>query len=289
MCMASYSMPLHSLNYMSIPALSSSLVSSFKICDIQTPDLYEATKILFAIHNFDNATSLADSLTLFCRAYEEIFEDTLCSSSAIEPRVTLNLHYLKAIISLSWKYMRKFDHVCGRTSADAHPTQAAGDEDLFMPSLMYSQILGSILAPLKDSLIIGDVEDTCQQKTQQKQYLEEFSVVLALKDSILSSVLPGGRDHSVIVRLMMDVFLCCDLERLLMHEVVVREGLAVEASKDREVGESARESRAASIMQNMQEDHRSFDGQLHTVVDNYILCSLFLLPPPSLYIYNNSQ
>lgn len=264
--MASISIPLHSLNYTPIPPLPSSLANSFKICDVQVPDLNEATRILFAIRNFNNASSLADSLTMFCRAYEEVFMTApvpACSHSSSGDSVALNLQWLEMVISLSQKHMREFYGVGALASDDSEPLLAAGGEGLHVPSMVYSEISESTRASWKDRFSSNnDTEDNSQQKAHQKKCLEEFSVVLALKDSILCSVLPGGRDHSVIIKLMRDVFPSCDIEGLLVHEGNVREGMAVKAKQDRGAGESARESRAASVMQTMQEQCYSFDGQL---------------------------
>lgn len=258
--MASISTPLHSLGYTLTPALPSSLANSFKICDVQVQDLNEATKILFAIRNFDNASSLADSLTTFCRVYEQVFMVD-SSSPPGEPSITLDLRWLEMIVSLSQKHMKEFYGVGALASDDNEPLLTAGGEGLHVPSIVYSEISESTRASLKDKFLSNDdLEDNIQQKAQQKQCLEEFSVVLALKDSVLCSVLPRGRDYSVIVKLIRDVFPSCDIEGLLAHEGNVREGMAVKAKQDREAGESARESRAASVMQSIQEDNSSYGG-----------------------------
>lgn len=275
-CMASISTPLHSPNYTSLPILPSSLASSFKICDVQTPDRNEVTKILFAIQNFDNAASLAVSLTKFCQAYEEIFVAACSCSSPYEFSVTLDLHTLKMIVSLSRKHMSEFDDISTPASADIEPTPAAGEEGLHKTNAVHSEISESTPVSLKERFLINEgMAETCLQKTHHKLCLEELSVVLALKDSILCSVLPGSREHSVVVKLMTDIFPSCDIECLLAHEESVREGLAVKANQDREAGESARESRAASVMQSMQEDHHSTNGQSHTFVSDHILFGLF--------------
>ncbi len=74
------------------------------------------------------------------------------------------------------------------------------------------------------------------------------------------------KDYSVVVMLMGEVFHSCDVEGLLVHEESVREEMAVVSRQDRGAGESARESRAASVVQTLQEQKVSYYGKLLNVI-----------------------
>ena len=53
----------------------------------------------------------------------------------------------------------------------------------------------------------------------------------------------------------------CDVQGLLAHEDSVRGVLAEKAREDKSAVESARESRAASVMMTMQEDRQMSEGE----------------------------
>jgi hypothetical protein len=132
-----------------------------------------------------------------------------------------------------------------------------------MASMVYSEVSHSTLNSLKYKTPFIPTGDTSEQKAYQRQSLEEFSLVLSLKDSVLSafSSTTSGGDYSMVVKLITEVFPSCDLDGLLAHEASVREGLAVQSKENPSKGtESARESRAASAMQMVQDDHPPSEG-----------------------------
>ena len=262
-CLASISTPLPLLSdYVLPPILPSSLVDAFKICSVEAPDRREILNALFGIHLFENAASLAESLQIFCNAFEEIFTPLstgdISGPNSSTTSVYISLHWLKTVVLLSQKHMREFYNL-GAISADNVGQPVAGD-GLHAPSMVYSEISESTRASMKGR--ISGTENASQLKVLQRQSLEEFSLVLALKDSMLCSFLPGSQDYQIIVKLIRDLFPNCDIEGLLAHEGSVREGMAVKARQNPEAGESARESRATSVMQMMQDDRHSSEGTM---------------------------
>ena len=134
------------------------------------------------------------------------------------------------------------------------------------------------------------------ERPTQRQSLEEFAVVLALKDCLLPTLPPAGPEHTTTIQLIGDIFprlvgvvsgcghwVCllalevyseiptkvpfsrCDLTGLLSHEGEVREGLAEQALVDRAAMESARESRATSAMQMVAEVQQPSEGELSSL------------------------
>ena len=186
---------------------------------------------------------------------------------------SFNLHRLDNIVCLSQKHLSRFYQVGAFSTNDSPLISAAAEDDLHMPSAVYSDISRHALRSLKGErfVIDGDTEDIPQLKASYRHFLEEFSMVLALKDSILCSVHPGGVNHAVIVTLMGDVFPSCDIEGLLTHEGSVRETMIVQDCQDREGKES---SWGSSGMQRMLKECQSEDGQLHTsmliIFTNYL-------------------
>lgn len=99
-------------------------------------------------------------------------------------------------------------------------------------------------------------ESPTQQQALLRQSLEEFALVLAIKDCLLPSFPPTSKEHSILAQLLADVIPSCDIHGLLAHENAMREGMAARALKDRGAVESARESRATSAMQMVEEGHQ---------------------------------
>lgn len=264
-CFASINTPLSSLpDYTPPPVLPSSLAAAFESCSVEAPDGMEILKVMFATRLFQNSSSLADSLFTFCGALEELCTPLPVPESPSEGLASdpshVSLYWLEMIVSLSQKHMREFYSV-GAIPEEEEDGQRVAMDGLHVSSMVYSEISESTRASIKGRYPASNgEEDSSQQKSLQKQSLEEFSLVLALKDTILCSMLPSSRKYSVVVRLIGDVFPNCDVEGLLAHERSVREGMAVKARQNREAVESAHESRAASVMQMMREDNFPSEG-----------------------------
>ena len=262
-CIASINTPLSFSDYTTSPVLPSALAGAFQSCSVEVPDTVEILKVMFATKQFQNAASLAESLSTFRSALEELRTPLMAIESLPGnslPPPQLSLYCMEMIVSLSQKHMHEFYSV-GAISDDEDDSQRMGGDNLHMPSVVYSEISQSTHASIRGRYSASNgEEDVSQQKSLQKQSLEEFSLVLALKDSILCSVPPGSKEYPVIVRLIRDLFPNCDIQGLLSHETAVREGMAVKARQNREAVESARESRAASVMQMMREDNFPSEG-----------------------------
>ena len=99
--------------------------------------------------------------------------------------------------------------------------------------------------------------ESAKPAVTQRQSLEELALVLSLKDSLLPSFTPTSREYSILVQLLTDIFPGCDIHGLLAYEESAREGLAAKAAEDKQAVESVRESRAASAMQMIAEEHSS--------------------------------
>lgn len=255
-CLASITVPLVSVNYAPIPALPSALANSFKICSISSQDFSEAAKLMFAIRNFNNAVSLSQSLITFCKAYREVFDNVF--SDAHNSGISFDYQWFNMIATLSQRHVQDLYNFGPTNSSDSDPLLAIGAGGLHVPSLVYSEISEVTRVTLREKY--SEAEEEAELKAQQIKCLEELSVVLALKDSILSSHLVEGKDYSAAVMLMGEMFPSCDVEGLLVHEESVREGMAFTSKQDRGAGESARESRAASVVQNAQDQGISYYG-----------------------------
>lgn len=263
-CFASINTPLTFPDYSLPPVFPTSLAAAFKPCSVETPDMVEILKVMFTTHHFENAASLANSLFTFCGALEELSRPLLpqgtASGSTDSYSSRINLNWLEKIVSLSRKHMNEFYSLGAISTDDDQPV--AGD-GLHVSSMVYSEISESTRASIKGRQSAGTGEDDAsQQKLLQRQSLEEFSVVLSLKDCVLCSVVPSSREYNTTLRLLTDVFSNCDIEGLLAHEANVREGMALKARENREAVESARESRAASVMQMMREESCQSEGKL---------------------------
>lgn len=261
-CFASINTPLSFPDYTTPPVLPSVLAGAFKSCSVEAPDTMQILKAMFATRQFQNAASLADSLFTFCGALKELGTPLMVPESlSCESRPPqMSLYWLEMIISLSQKHLQEFYSV-GAISDVEVDSQRMVVDGLHVSSMVYSEISESTRASIKGKYpTSSDEEDISQQKSLQKQSLEDFSLVLALKDSILCSMLPSSKKYSIIVRLIGDVFPNCDIEGLLSHETSVREGMAVKARQNREAVESVRESRAASVMQMIREDNFPNEG-----------------------------
>ena len=242
-----------------------SLLETFKTCSVNSLDRKLVLEAFFVSQRFESARYLAESLDKFCEALQELFQIGIASIFSQEPTeyccknnspAYLSLHQLKSIVTLARTFMQEFESIAVVSDEGLSPQHGP----LHMASMVYSEISHSTLNSLKYKtpfLPTGSAGDAAEQKAYQKQSLEEFSLVLSLKDSVLSSFsTTSDSDYSMVVKLITEVFPSCDLEGLLSHEASVREGLAVQSREDPSKGtESARESRAASAMQMVQDDH----------------------------------
>ena len=271
-CLASITIPLESINYAPIPAQPTSVANSFKICAIHSQDFSEAIKMMFAIRNFTNADSLSKCLSMFCRAYREVFDDVFADSN--KSGITFDFQWFNTIASLSQSHMRELYSFGPFDSNDSDPLLAVGTEGLHVPSIVYSEISEVTRVSLKEKF--NDAEEEAEMKAEQRKCLEELSVVLALKDSILSSFPVEERNYSAAVMLMGEMFPSCDVEGLLVHEESVRKGMAFTSKQDRGAGESARESRAASVVQTLQDQRASYYGVCYIEV-HICIRAFFLL------------
>jgi len=256
-CLASISIPINSSTYLPLPLLPTSLVESFKICKTPSQDLVATMRMMLAIRNFNNASSLSESLNKFCRSYREIFEGT--SGGLQNSKVLFNFQWMRMIASLSQRHLRELYSFGPFDTDDSDPLLIVGAEGLHVPSMVYSEISGVTRVPFKERRSEGDKEEDL--KTHQRRCLEELSVIIALKDSVLGSLLPEEKDYSVVVMLIGEVFPSCDIEGLLVHEENVREGMAMASRHDRGAGKSARESRAASVVQTLQDQRVPYYGK----------------------------
>ena len=238
-----------------------SLLETFKTCSVNSLDRKLVLEAFFISQRFESVSYLAETLDKFCQALQELFQINLSSIFSQEPTENsspsyLSLHQLKSIVALARIFMQEFESIAIVSEEGLSPQHGP----LHMASMVYSEMSHSTLNSLKYKapfIPTGGVGDTAEQKAYQKQSLEEFSLVLSLKDSVLSTFsTSSGSDYSTVVKLITEIFPSCDLEGLLAHEASVREGLAIQSREDPSKGtESARESRAASAMQMVQDDH----------------------------------
>ena len=108
-----------------------------------------------------------------------------------------------------------------------------------------------------------------------RRSFEELSILLSLKDLLLPQ-LQDTASLSTFTLLLSDLFPGCEVMEMMAHERQLRESLAERAMEDREAGESARESRAASAMMVVREESRMpSEGQL-SVMPTCIYMYIFL-------------
>ena len=243
----------------------------------------QVLKAMFSTHQFENTDNLAKSLHTFCGALKELSKTIPVMEHSITdaPSSFVSLYMLETIVSLSHKHMSEF-YSMGAIEDQESGQHMSGD-GLHMSSLVYSEISQGTRVSVKTKRPAGNQDnnnddnnsnknnsnredDVSKHKALQRHSLEEFSVVLALKDAMLCSVFPGSVKYSVVTRLISDVFPNCDIEGLLAHEANVRKGMAAKSRQNRNAVESAHESRAASVMQMMQEESHPSEGMyVHTL------------------------
>ncbi len=231
----------------------STLLDYFQTCSVSTPDRMVVLEALFLVNEFNNSIQLAQLLDKICLSIEELFGDLDSGKSAQNP-FNLGLHKLKAIVSLARKHSKDLIGL-GLLATDGEPTM---NNNLKMPSMVYSEMSFSTQrASLK--FRAGSEDNDSEPLT--RPILEEFSLLLALKDTLLPSVCPESKEYDIIVTLISELFPGFDLIGLLDHEGKVREGLTLKAASVSGAGESARESRAASAMQNVLDDNQTSEGK----------------------------
>lgn len=248
-------------------SLPVSLLETFKTCSVSKVERKLVLEALFLSNQFESASSLAKSLDQFCNALQEIIQVDIASLTTSDDNNTkcggsyspvLSLSRLKSVVALAKTFMQDLENFV--LVGDDEHTQQPGP--LHMASLVYSELSHNTLFSLKNkSHLLPEAADSNEQKAFQKHVLEELSLVLSLKDTVLSSYPPEGSDYATLVKLISDIFPSCDLSGLLMHEASIREDFEVKSREDKEAGESARESRAASAMQVVHEDHQPSEGK----------------------------
>lgn len=267
-CGVCFANPSYQWNYVysteKSPCLSMSLLETFKTCSVNMIERKLILEAFFLSHQFESATYLAENLDKFCTAVEELIDSSLapfcldpfqCYRNS-SPSHHISLCHLRSIVSLARSFMQEFESVTV-IGEEGRPQYGP----LHMTSMVYSEVSHSTLNSLKyKSPFLPEPGDTTQQGNYQKKSLEEFSLVLSLKDAVLSSYPANSGEYLIVVKLISDIFHNCDLQGLLAHETSVREGLAIKSREDKEAAESARESRAASAMQMVQDEHLLSEG-----------------------------
>lgn len=234
--------------------LPCSLLEYFQTFSITLPDQKVLLESLFVINEFITSHQLAKMLNNVCLAIEELFSDQIEENSDIKTTNTpfhLGIYKLKAIIALSRKHKTEMEALGILSAEDGDPNP------LKMPSIVYSEISQSTRTSLK----IRATSDENFSGPLTQQILEEFSLLLALKDTLLPALCLDSKEYQVIVTLLSELFPSCDLRGLLAHEAKVREGLAVKAASEANAEESARESRAASVLQNVIDESRPSESK----------------------------
>ncbi len=230
--------------------LPHTLLQSFKTCSMQHPQKKQFLEASLLAHDFESSAHLAKTLSMFSDGLNELFSPNDVTGDAKElPRgtqVSLHISHLKVVVSLAQQHMREFE------SLGVLQQQGA----LQIPSGVYSEFSGSNRGSLRFKPTFLQLEGG-RAVAPARQSLEEFALVLALKDTLLSSLLPGSSGHSSFVRLLADTFPTCDVPGLLAYEKEMRENLAASSAEDSGAVESARESRAASAMQMVAEERLS--------------------------------
>ena len=258
-------------------SLPVSLLETFKTCSINSLDRKLLLEAFFISQQFESAAYLAEMLDNFCQTLYELFQINLASIFSQEPTeccqnnppaAYLSLHQLKSIVALARIFMQEFESVMIASEVGLSPQHGP----LHMASMVYSEMSHSTLNSLKykTPFVPTGAGDSAEQKAYQKQSLEEFSLVLSLKDSVLSNFsTSSGSDYLTVIKLIAEIFPSCDLEGLLAHEASVREGMAVQSREDPKGAESARESRAASAMQMVQDNHQPSESMCNYICIQY--------------------
>lgn len=260
-CFATITCPIASQKRIQLPT---SVLEVFQTCNISPPNRKLVLEALFLTRGFRTSSLLATSLDNVCLAVEELYTDTIPGFQfSLAPLQTpvlsqLSFHQLKVIVSMAERHLKEFENL-GLFHFESG--QAPG-ETLQMPSMVYSEVSQSTRASLKfkSSLPVDPQADSSQQYTHQVHSLEEFALVLSLKDILLSVLPAGNTEHSILVILLSELFPSCDLHGLLAHESGVRQGMAIKAVNNDTAEESARESRAASAMQTLLDENQLSEG-----------------------------
>lgn len=240
-----------------------SLLEAFKTCSVGTLERKLILEAFFLANQFENAALLAGNLDTFCNAFQELFTsffaelDSMQHYQDVSP-FHFSLHRLKSIVALARSFMQEFESII--LLGDENIPMQQGQ--LHMASMVFSEVSQNTLNSLMyKTPFLPESTDASQQRQYQKETFEEFSLVLSLKDAVLSSFPTGSSEHSTVVKLIGEIFPRCDLQGLLAHESYVREGLEVKSRQNKEAAESARESRAASAMQMVHDDLQPHDSK----------------------------
>ena len=260
-CFATVAYPIFGQKKNQLPT---SVLDIFQACNFSPPNRKVFLEALFLAQGFRTSSLLATLLDNVCLAVEELYSNNIpgfqVSVTTLQTPVfsQLSFHQLTVIVSMAERHMQEFENL-GLLQIESG--QAPG-ETLQMPSMVYSEISQSTRASLRfrSSLPVDPQTDSSQHYTHQVQSLEEFALVLSLKDVLLSALPAGNTDHSILVTLLSELFPSCDFQGLLAHESGVREGMALKAMNNDTAEESARESRAASAMQTVLDENQLSEG-----------------------------
>lgn len=238
---------------------------------------------LLLAHQFECHSQLAQTLDTLLAAVDELFNSHFSvmgdgenktirlanRTPSVQPTVPLGLRLLEAIVSAGQRYMVEFEKL--------GLLQGGSLQDQSMVLSDMSE--GGRRASLR--LRATNLEQT-QQPTVSKGSFEELSILLSLKDLLLPQ-LHDTPSLSTFTLLLSDLFHGCEVTEMMAHERQLRESLAERAMEDREAGESARESRAASAMMVVREDSRLPSEVTSSLEEHIVQACLLdnLVPSPS--------
>lgn len=209
---------------------------------MQYPPQKQFLEALLLSRGFESSSHLAKSLL----AFTDAFNNPINFTGEKELLRKLQTSHLKVVVALAQQHMSEFESL--------GVLQQQGP--LQIPSGVYSEFSGCTRFSVHFKPTFLHPEEG-KVGAVQRSSLEEFALVLALKDTVLPSLPPGSSEHSLAVGLLTDTYPNCDVPGLLAHEKAIREALTARSARDSEAAESARESRAASAMQVVAEEQLS--------------------------------
>ena len=187
-----------------VHTLPPSVLQAFQPASLQLPEIKTVLEVFFLAHDFDHASFLADKLCSVVEALQELFDSnhlatTLEGVNSLLPHNLKSLRRLKATVQLAQKHMQE---LCSLLAAEEPSTGAAAT--LQAPSLAQSELSENTRTSLKfrSAAAISESADV-HSPSSQKQSLEEFALMLALKDTLLPW-LPA--DTTAVTSLLCDVF-----------------------------------------------------------------------------------
>ncbi len=218
------------------------ILQSFKTCRVQHPQQKYFLEALLLAHEFESSVHLSKTLTAFINAFNQSIDHTTTAENVKQ----LHSRHLKIVVSLAKQHMKELESVTALQQQGA----------LHIPSGVYSDFSAGTRSSLYFKPTFLQFERG-KVVAPQRSSLEEFALVLSLKDNLLPSFPPDSSGRPSLVQLLADTFPSCDVPGLLAHEQAIGESLSAKAASDSQAVESARESRAASAMQMVAEEHPS--------------------------------